>query len=85
VTVAGLVEEVKKGSSKWLKLQPGVGREFAWQSGYATFSLGKSQLETAARYIHNQREHHRKVPYQQEVRVFLDSYGIDYDERYIWD
>ena len=47
------VEEVKKGSSKWMKAEGGV-LGFAWQAGYGAFSVGESQAETVIAYIQNQ-------------------------------
>jgi len=41
VTVSNVVEEVKKGTSKWMKAKRGVG-EFQWQSGYGAFSVSQS-------------------------------------------
>jgi hypothetical protein len=37
------------------------------------------------KYIAGQEEHHRKVSFQDEYRRFLQKYGIEYDERYVWD
>jgi hypothetical protein len=28
---------------------------------------------------------HRRITFQDEYRKFLKSYGIEYDERYVWD
>ncbi|HTB85521.1 MAG TPA: hypothetical protein VK742_17875 [Candidatus Sulfotelmatobacter sp.] len=36
-------------------------------------------------YIDTQKEHHRTRTFQDEYRAFLKKYGIDYDERYVWD
>ena len=36
-------------------------------------------------YIQNQAEHHKKVTFEEEYRKFLESYNIEYDERYVWD
>jgi len=30
-------------------------------------------------------EHHKKKTYQEEFRELLERYGIEYDERYVWD
>jgi len=46
LTMAKLVEEIKKPSSIWMKQQEGGSRYFAWQSGYGIFSMGQSQLPT---------------------------------------
>jgi REP element-mobilizing transposase RayT len=84
ISQADLVEEVKKSSSKWMKAEGGVPG-FSWQAGYGAFSIGESQADTVIRYIQNQEEHHRKVPYQEEYRRFLERYRVAYDERYVWD
>src|SRR5437899_2598786 len=55
-----IVEEVKKGSSKWIKTIDPRYREFHWQNGYGAFSVSQSKRETVKRYIENQEEHHRK-------------------------
>ncbi len=84
ISIADVVEEVKKGSSKWLKIE-GEEPEFAWQSGYGAFSIGESQVETVVAYIQNQAEHHQKMTFQEEYRRFLERYKVAYDERDVWD
>jgi hypothetical protein len=37
------------------------------------------------RYILRQEEHHRRITFQEEFRLFLKRYDVDYDERYVWD
>ena len=69
LTMAKLVEEIKKPSSIWMKQQEGVSRNFSRQAGYGIFSLGQSQLPTLLRYIDNQEGHH------QTQRVALGWYG----------
>jgi putative transposase len=81
--IAKVVELLKSNSSHWLKSQ-GVNN-FAWQRGYACFSVGKSQAEAVAAYIRNQTEHHRRVSYQEEVQEFLKRSEVAFDERYVWD
>ena len=80
--IADLVREVKASSSKWMKSKVG---EFQWQAGYGAFSIGQSNVEVVKSYIRNQKEHHQRVTFQDEYREFLKSYGIDFDERYVWD
>ena len=80
-----VVEQVKKGSSKWIK---GQGQELAgffWQAGYGAFSVSQSNVPSVRRYISNQEAHHKKLGFQDEFRTFLRRYEIEYDERYVWD
>ncbi len=83
--VADLVREAKSASSKWLKTQDPAFHDFRWQLGYGAFSLGMRHREVLFRYIDNQDRHHRTRTFQDEYRDFLKRYGIEHDERYVWD
>ena len=85
IAIADLLEEVKTETSKWIKTKGAEFRNFHWQRGYGAFSIGQSQVDDVMRYIHRQKEHHRRVAFQEEYRGFLKAYGIEYDERYVWD
>ncbi len=85
LSVADLVKGIKTASSKWVKTQDAVHDDFAWQQGYGVFSVGMSQEEALLHYIDTQDEHHRTRTFQDEYRDFLQKYGIEYDERYVWD
>ncbi len=82
---AEVVEAVKTGSSKWIKATSPSFAEFHWQSGYGAFSISPSHRPALERYIAGQREHHRKITFQDEYRRLLKKYGIACDERYMWD
>lgn len=85
VTVAEVVEEMKKRSSKWAKTKGGLQRNFQWQTGYGAFSIGRSNVDALKRYIAGQKEHHRRKTFEEEYINFLRKYGVEYDERYVWD
>ena len=85
VSVAELVEELKTSTSKWIKTKGWEFRNFHWQKGYGSFSIGQSNVEELRKYIRNQKAHHRRVTFQDEYRKFLRAYGIDYNEEYVWD
>ena len=78
------VEHVKRESSRFIKKLDKKMRDFYWQRGYAMFSVSPAHLGKAERYVCNQSEHHRKRTFREEVRAFLQRYGVDYDERYLW-
>jgi putative transposase len=84
LALAKLVEEVKKGSSKWIKSKGAAFRRFHWQDGYATFPVSQSKLPAVEVYIAGQKEHHRTRSFQEELIQFLRKHGVEYDERYIW-
>lgn len=83
--LAKVIEEVKKGSSKWMKTQEPKFRDFHWQAGYGAFSVSQSRAEHVRGYIEQQEEHHRTRSFQEEFLAFLNRYEMDYDERFIWE
>ena len=85
ITIAKLVETLKTASSKWLKTDSPDLATFSWQRGYGCFSVGPSDLEALKAYIDNQDEHHKTRTFQDEFRMFLKKYGMEYDEAYVWD
>ena len=85
VTQANLVMEIKRGSSRWVKERFDGMDGFAWQNGYGIFSIGQSQVEQVVKYIEGQEKHHQKVSFQDEFRILLQKYKLDYDEKYLWD
>jgi putative transposase len=85
VSPADLVKEIKIGSSKWLKQRdPGLAG-FHWQGGYGIFSISPGHRAAVEQYLAGQAEHHRKVSFQDEYRRMLSKYGVEWDEKYIWD
>lgn len=84
-SLAEVVEEIKTSSSRWIKTKGAAYRSFYWQNGYGAFSIGQSGVAAVKRYIARQKEHHRKLSFQDEFREFLAKYYVEYDERYVWD
>jgi putative transposase len=84
ITQAEWVKELKRVSNLWLKEMHSM-RSFEWQGGYADFSVSGSKLETVKKYIANQQYHHRKMNFQDELRMLLRRHAVEWDERYIWE
>ena len=80
-----LLEEVKAHSSKWIKTKDESLKNFYWQNGYGAFSVNPRQVDRVIAYIANQKEHHRRKTFQNEYRLFLKKYNVEYDERYVWE
>ena len=84
IALAKLIEEIKRHSSRWIKTRNSYYKQFAWQGGYAGFSVSQSLHDKTKEYIKSQEEHHKKMTFQEELIAFLKEYGIEYDERYLW-
>ena len=78
---ADVVRDLKKASSVW------VAREhdplFAWQEGYAIFSVSWTHNAAVRRYIAGQEEHHRQTVFLDELKRVLEKNGVEYDPRYL--
>ncbi len=85
MTQADWVKEIKRVSSGWLKTKGREYADFEWQGGYADFSVSQSNLEEVKKYIAGQEEHHRKMSFQEELRVLLRKHELEWDEQYVWD
>lgn len=84
IALSSLMKDMKKDSSSWIKTKGNEFRNFHWQDGYGAFSLGVAEIGSLKKYIAGQKEHHRKRSFQEELIEFLNEYGIQYDERYLW-
>jgi putative transposase len=77
------MRRLKGSSSKWMSEQGIKG--FQWQGGYGWFSVSAKDLDAAVTYVENQKAHHKTESFQDEVRKFLKAYGVEFDEKYLWD
>lgn len=80
--LADFMRELKKGSSKWVHEDVGVAA-FAWQEGYAAFSVSPGVREDVRRYIAGQEVHHRRRSFREELVEMLGRAGVVFDPRYL--
>jgi REP-associated tyrosine transposase len=85
IAIAELVRHVKGGSSSWIHGQKGLCPEFAWQSGYAAFSVSESKEGTVRSYIGRQETHHRRKTFEEELISLLKKHNIEYDPVHVFD
>ena len=84
LAISDFVRIIKSESSKWLKSLDTFYSKFAWQDGYAAFSVSQSNIGVTENYIRNQEEHHLRHSFEDEYKAFLQAYGIQYDEKYVF-
>jgi putative transposase len=85
ITIAKLVETLKTSSSKSIKEDFPQLKDFSWQRGYAVFSVGPTSCGDLCHYIDDQENHHQARSFQDELRLLLNKYGVEFDEAYVWD
>ena len=76
VSIEKLVQLLKGSSSHWVNSSDIITGKFAWGRGYAAFSVSHSNVDAVARYIADQREHHRVKTFTEELREFVDRHGL---------
>ncbi len=84
VSVSDMVRDIKANSSKWINENGWIAGNFSWQEGFGAFTYSKSQIDNVVKYILNQEEHHKKTTFKDEYIRFLEKFGIDYDEKYLF-
>ncbi|HXM05485.1 MAG TPA: IS200/IS605 family transposase [Chthoniobacterales bacterium] len=83
ISLAELVKQLKTSSTKMMREKGHPS--FSWQTGYGAFSVSESNKSAVIAYIVDQEIHHRKMTFQDEIRVLLKRHSMRFDERYIWD
>ena len=80
-SIEKVVQLFKGSSSHWVNSNDLVIGKFAWGRGYGAFSVSHSNLDSVARYIADQEEHHRVHTYAEECEKFFRMYE---EERAKW-
>jgi REP element-mobilizing transposase RayT len=78
ISISEFMSKLKANSSNWGKRRS--HRPFAWQNGYAAFTVSESQSGAVRDYIRRQEEHHRKTSFAEEFRALLVKHNIAFDE-----
>ncbi len=78
-----VVRNLKAGSSRWVHDTFPDVRDFRWQTGYGAFTVSHSSIDVVKAYIANQREHHEKMSFRDELRRLLQKHEVAFDEEYL--
>ena len=84
-SMSNIVRDLKANSSSWVHRELPECRGFAWQAGYAAFSVSYSSIADVQAYVREQKEHHRTRTFQEEFLAFLEKHHIEYDPKYVFD
>jgi putative transposase len=84
ISLSSLVEKIKVSSSRWIKSSQIEVPNFAWQHGYGAFSVSESNIDVVKKYIANQRQHHAKLTFEDELISLLTKHRIAFDRRYLF-
>ena len=85
ICISDGIRVIKSNASKWVHDTFEDLGPFAWQSGYAAFSVSQSATARVVAYIDGQEQHHRKLNFKEELIALLDRHGVEYDPEHLWD
>jgi len=80
LSIEEVMQLIKGSSSHWVNEQNLVAGKFAWGRGYGVFSVSESAVAEVAHYIADQEEHHRKRDFTEELKLFVERYGLEWHE-----
>jgi hypothetical protein len=76
------MKEIKEYSGKWLSTNPNFPDIDGWAVSFSGFTYNYKEKQLIIYSMKNQKEHHKKLSFEEEYRKFLIENGIDIDERY---
>jgi len=76
-SIAEVIKQIKGSSSHFINQNNLIAEKFAWQTGYAAYSVSESIVEKVFEYIKNQKSHHQNKTFQKEFDEFIKLYGIE--------
>lgn len=82
IALADFLRDIKTASSLWLKESGKFPNFNGWANGYAAFTYAFGDKDKVLNYIKNQREHHKMVTFEEELRKLLIEHGVELNEKY---
>ena len=70
------MKQIKGASSHKINNRNIIKSKFGWQLGYGAYSVSESQVPKVKEYIKNQKEHHKKMTFQEECKKFIKYHGL---------
>ena len=77
-SVSQFVKILKQESSKWISSNRDKFPYFCgWANGFAAFSYSPKERPNLVEYIKNQKKHHRRTSFQDEVSELMREMGLE--------
>lgn len=74
-STAEVIKKIKGSSSRLINDHYMLPDKFAWQTGYAAFSVSETVVDRVYLYIKNQKRHHANKTFQEEYDEYVKQYG----------
>lgn len=83
IALSDYIKEIKTASNNWMKNSGNFPNFKSWAEGYCAITYSLKDKDKIIQYIKNQKEHHRKTSFTEELKQILTENGIEWDERYL--
>jgi len=80
--LSDFMRDLKKDATNWVK-DTLHESHFAWQEGYAAFTVSPTAIESVRAYVSDQEEHHRVRTFREELVIMLRKSGVVFEDRYL--
>jgi len=85
LSVESAITALKQSSAIWLKQNFEPLISFTWASGFAAYSISRSQLDSTLLFIQNQEQYHWKKSFPEEYLEFLSFHHLPFKESSLFD
>jgi len=84
VALSDYIKEIKTASNLWMKESGRYPKFVSWSEGSCSLTYTFRDKEMILNYIKNQKEHHKKITFEDEYWSLLKENGVEADVRYIF-
>lgn len=71
-----IMKNLKGETSHWANSNRIMPYKLLWQDSFSAFSVSEGNLDRVTNYIRNQKRHHAKKTYDQEVEDMIKKFGV---------
>jgi REP element-mobilizing transposase RayT len=82
-SVSNLIKDLKVSSCKFIKENFLFPLFDGWQNGYGAFTYSIKEKNRLVEYVKNQKEHHKKISFKEELEKLLKEHEVKYDPQYL--
>ena len=83
IAVADFVRDLKTSTNVYLKENRDSFPKFdGWSRSYCALTYSQNEKDTIINYIKNQKEHHKRVSFRDELLGILRESGVEVDMKY---
>ncbi len=75
-TIEDVLHLLKGSSAHWVNQNDLIDKKFAWEKGYAAFSVSHSKMPDVENFIERQEEYHWEKTYQEEIAELLKKHEL---------